>query len=183
MGEPAQSIVSTGKKIDAGLIVMATHARHGLSRFFLGSVAEVVLREAACPVLTIRGKAASRKAVAAWMTHNPVVASLDEKLASVEAKMHEGDFRAMPVLRDGAVAGIITDRDLRPFHGRLATVAVKDAMTEHVITITGDTPLTQAARLLRERKIGGVPVVEAGKLIGMFTITDLLQAFTETEAD
>ena len=182
MGEPAACIISTEKKVDAGLIVMATHGRHGFSRFFLGSVAEVVLREAACPVLTIRGHAASKKTVAAWMTHNPVVASLDEKLSSVEAKMHEGDFRAMPVVREGAVAGIITDRDLRRFHSKLDTAAVKDAMTEHVITIAADTPLTQAARLLRERKIGGVPVVEDGKLIGMFTITDLLQAFTENES-
>ena len=99
------------------------------------------------------------------MTHNPVVANVDEKLSSVEAKMLEGDFRATPVVRDGTAAGIITDHDLRRFHGKLEAARVKDAMTEHVITITSE------------------PVVEGDKLLGMFTITGLLQAFTETESD
>jgi len=181
MGEPASSIIKTQKKVDAGLIVMATHARRGFSRFFLGSVAEVVLREASCPVLTIRGRAADRKTVGAWMTHNPVVASLEDKLSAIDAKMHEGEFRTVPVVRDDAVIGIITDRDLRKFTGRLDTTLVKDAMTEHVITVTRDTPLREAARLLRERKIGGLPVADGGKLTGMITITDVLQALAESE--
>jgi nucleotide-binding universal stress UspA family protein len=183
MGEPAQCIVSTEKKFDAHLIVMATHARRGFKHFFLGSVAEVVLREANCPVLTIRGHASAKKTVGAWMTHNPVVASLEDKLAGVDAQMHEGDFRAMPVLSDGAVVGIITDRDLRKFTGKLDTTRVTDAMTEHVITVTADTPIAEAARLLRERKIGGLPVVEANKLIGMITVTDVLQALTGTDSE
>jgi nucleotide-binding universal stress UspA family protein/predicted transcriptional regulator len=183
MGEPAHCIISAERKVDAHLIVMATHARRGFKRFFLGSVAEVVLREATCPVLTIRGHAAAKKTVAAWMTHTPVVASLEDKLAGIEAAMHEGDFRAMPVVSDGAVTGIITDRDLRKFSGKLDTTRVQDAMTEHVITVTSDTPIAEAARLLRERKIGGLPVVEAGKLIGMITVTDVLQALSETDSE
>jgi universal stress protein A len=74
MGEPAGTIIRAQKNVDAHLIVMATHARRGWSHFFLGSVAEVVLREAACPVLTIRGHAVAKKTVGAWMTHNPVTA-------------------------------------------------------------------------------------------------------------
>jgi len=183
MGEPAGTIIRSERKVKADLIVMATHGRRGFSRFFLGSVAEVVLREATCPVLTIRGHAADRKNVGAWMTQHPVVAAPDDKLSAVELKMHEGDFRAVPVLSDGVVAGIVTDRDLRRFSGKLETTRVKDAMTEHVITVTTDTPLAEAARLLRERKIGGLPVIEHGQLVGMITVTDVLQALTEAEAD
>ncbi len=182
MGEPAMTIINVQKKMNAGLIVMATHGRRGLSHFFLGSVAEVVLREASCPVLTIRGHGADRKTVGAWMTRMPVVAGPGDKLSSVEAKMHEGDFREVPVVRDGALVGIITDRDLRKFTNKLDETQVKDAMTEHVLTIATDTSITEAARLIRQRKIGGLPVVENGKLVGMITLTDLLQALTETEA-
>ena len=99
------------------------------------------------------------------MTHHPSSRVSIKKLSSVEAKMHEGDFRATPVVRGGSVTGIITERDLRRFHGKLEAARVKDAMTEHVITITSE------------------PVVEGDKLLGMFTITGLLQAFTETESD
>jgi CBS domain-containing protein len=110
MGEPAGTIVRIEKKLSADLIVMATHGRRGFSRFFLGSVAEVVLRESTCPVLTIRSHAVDKKTVGAWMTYNPVVAGLEDKLSTVEAKMREGDFRAVPVIKDDVVVGIITDR-------------------------------------------------------------------------
>ena len=57
-GEPASVILDTAMEVEAQLIVMATHGRAGLSHFFLGSVAERVVREASCPVLTVRGQAA-----------------------------------------------------------------------------------------------------------------------------
>ena len=53
-----------------------------------------------------------QKNVGAWMTHNPVVADLEDKLSTIEAKMHEGDFATVPVVKnDDEVVGIITDRD------------------------------------------------------------------------
>ena len=55
-GEPAPLILDTAMDVEAQLIVMATHGRSGLSHFFLGSVAERVVREAMCPVLTVRGQ-------------------------------------------------------------------------------------------------------------------------------
>lgn len=182
MGEPAGTILRTEKKVNPDLLVMATHGRRGFSRFFLGSVAEVVLREASCPVLTIRAHPANKKNVGAWMTHNPVVAGLEDNLSTVEAKMREGDFRAVPVVRnDDEVVGIITDRDLRRLTGLLDSTRVRDAMTETVITVSLGTSMHEAARLLRQRKIGGLPVVEEGKLVGMITVTDVLEAFTENE--
>lgn len=54
-GEPVQNILDTAIDIEADLIVMATHGRSGFSHFFIGSVTERVIREASCPVLTIRG--------------------------------------------------------------------------------------------------------------------------------
>jgi nucleotide-binding universal stress UspA family protein len=54
LGDPAESIVRTQKSLHPDVIVMATHGRKGLSRLVLGSVAERVVREAQCPVLTLR---------------------------------------------------------------------------------------------------------------------------------
>jgi nucleotide-binding universal stress UspA family protein len=183
MGEPAGSIIRIEKKVKADLVVMATHGRRGFSRFFLGSVAEVVLRESSCPVLTVRGHAIDKKTVRAWMTNNPVIAGLEDKLSTVEAKMREGDFRTIPVVKDSAVVGILTDRDLRRLTGMLDATRVKDAMTETVITVTPDTTINDAARLLRQRKIGGLPVIDDGKLAGMITVTDVLEALTESEPE
>ncbi len=57
VGDPAPSILKMQRKLGADLIVIGTHGRRGLSRLFLGSVAEHVIREAPCPVLTIRNHA------------------------------------------------------------------------------------------------------------------------------
>jgi len=54
IGDIAESVLQVAKEIQADLIVMATHGRTGLGHFFLGSVAEKVVREAPCPVLTVR---------------------------------------------------------------------------------------------------------------------------------
>jgi len=56
VGDAAKSILETAEEVGAELIVMATHGRTGIAHFFLGSVAEQVVREAPCPVLTIRQK-------------------------------------------------------------------------------------------------------------------------------
>ncbi len=56
VGDPAADILETAESIAAGMIVMATHARTGLAHFFLGSVADQVVRAALCPVLLIRGR-------------------------------------------------------------------------------------------------------------------------------
>jgi nucleotide-binding universal stress UspA family protein len=178
VGEPAGTILNAEKRTKADLIVMATHGRRGFSRFFLGSIAELVLRESTCPVLTVRGGPAEKNLVGTWMTKNPVTATPDEKLSSVEAKMHEGDFRCVPILKDGVPVGIVTDRDIRRHIGLLDQTEASKAMSEALITVEPSTDIREAARLLRERKVGGLPVVEDGKLTGVITVTDVLEALT-----
>ncbi len=181
MGDPAGTILRAEHKVAPDLVVMATHGRRGFSRFFLGSVAEMVLRESVCPVLTVRPGVTNKNLVGTWMTTNPVVASPSEKLSSVETKMRDGGFRTIPVLKDGQLIGIITDRDIRQHVGYLEHTEVDKAMAETLVTVTPSTSIREAARLLRERKIGGLPVVEDGNLVGILTVTDVLEAFTEIE--
>ncbi|HYA35031.1 MAG TPA: CBS domain-containing protein [Candidatus Binataceae bacterium] len=183
MGDPAATILRTIRKVGPDVLVMATHGRRGFSRFFLGSVAEMVLREATCPVLTVRPGAIDRNMVGTWMTTDPVTANPSEKLSQVRVRMSEGEFRSIPVVGDdGRLVGVITDRDLRRHEGFLEHTEVKQAMSEQPITLSPSASIHEAARLLRERKIGGIPVVEGDKVVGMITMTDVLKALTEPEA-
>ena len=177
-GEPAGTILSAEKKTSADVVVMATHGRRGFKRFFLGSIAEVVLRESTCPVLTVRCTPAQNDLVGTWMTKNPVTATPHEKLASIAAKMHAGGFRCVPILNDGVPVGIVTDGDIRQHTGFLDQTEACKAMSEALITVTPATEIREAARLLRERKIGGLPVLEDGKLAGVITTADVLEALT-----
>jgi len=177
MGDPAAAILRAATRLAADAIVMATHGRRGFSRVFLGSVAEVVLREAPCPVVTVRQGDSDRERVGHWMTANPVIAAPSEKLSAVEARMRQGNFRSMPVVEEGKVVGIVTDRDLRTHTGYQEHTEVKTAMSEPVVTVAPETPVREAARLLRERKIGALPVVEDGRLVGVVSTSDMLDAF------
>jgi len=112
IGEPAPMIVSAAKKLPADLIVMATHGRRGFSRFFLGSVAEIVMREVTCPVMTTKAYAVDRYLVAHWMTSHPITIRPAEKLTEACAFMQQHRFRSLPVVDDGELVGILTDRDI-----------------------------------------------------------------------
>ena len=181
VGDPAGAILKSQHAAAADVIVMSTHARRGFSRFFLGSVAEMVLRESPCPVLAVRRTQPDRNQVGTWMTTNPATAAPDEKLSSVHAIMVEGKFRSMPVVKDGQVVGVITDRDLRRHEGFTEHTDVRQAMSDQIITVTPRTPISEAARLLRDLKIGGLPVLQGNELVGVITTTDILGALTEQE--
>ena len=84
----------------------------------------------------------------------------------------------MPIIKDGAPIGIVTDRDIRNHHGALEETEASTAMGEPLITVSPSNTIREAARLLRERKIGALPVVEGGQLFGVITTTDVLEALT-----
>ena len=93
--------------------------------------------------------------------------------------MHKGGFRRLPVVKDGKLIGIITDRDLREHAGLLERTRVSAAMTKDLMTVTPRTTLEQAAKLMLSHKISGFPVTDAGKLVGIITTSDILQAFLD----
>jgi acetoin utilization protein AcuB len=117
--------------------------------------------------------------VARWMTKNPVTVESNQRLSAVRQKMDKGNFHRVPVVDDGEVVGMISDRDLRQHAGTLDNVKVNGVMTRPVVTVTPTTMLEQAANLLVKHKIGGLPVVDQGRVVGILTAADLMRAFAE----
>ena len=107
--------------------------------------------------------------------------------------MRKRALRHLPVVDPrGRLVGIITDRDLRqaifmpalrdrvPEVGeRLQALTVSDIMTRTVVIVKPGARISEAARLMHERKIGALPVVERGRVVGIITETDILAAFEE----
>lgn len=96
--------------------------------------------------------------------------------------MQEKGIRHLPVLEDGRLLGVITDRDLRLATSALAPAPfrpgsrVSEVMTKGPLTADPADPVEDAARTMRERKIGCLPVVLDGRVIGIITGLDLLDA-------
>jgi len=95
--------------------------------------------------------------------------------------MRDRRIRHLPVVDNDRLVGILSDRDLRPvlLSPGLAGAAVSELMSEQPTTIAPGAPVEDAASVLVVRKIGCLPVVEAGRLIGIVTETDLLAVLVE----
>ena len=126
------------------------------------------------------------------MTRQPVVLAPEDNLRKARRLMEERGLRRFPVIDNGVLVGIVTDRDIRAADIRWAVVQEKryeDYILDHVlvggimtpnpITVHPDTPLTEAAGIILENKIGGLPVLENERLVGMITETDLIRTLTE----
>ena len=123
------------------------------------------------------------------MTADPTTLKRNDKLALADDIMRLGRVRHLPVLDDDGqkLVGIVTQRDLfrdalaqalgygKPAQRKiLDSLAVKDVMATAVVTVRPDASLVYAARLLTERKIGCLPVVENGRLVGILTEGDFV---------
>jgi CBS domain-containing membrane protein len=123
------------------------------------------------------------------MTADPTTLKRDDKLTLADDIMRLGRVRHLPIVDDGGerLVGIVSQRDL--FRDALAhalgygkhaqrelldSLAVKDVMTTEVVTIRPDASLVYAARVLTQRKIGCLPVVENGRLVGILTEGDFV---------
>jgi acetoin utilization protein AcuB len=116
------------------------------------------------------------------MTSDPVTISPRESLSKAKMMMDAGHFRRLPVVEHGRLRGILTERDLKQHTGALASTRVNAAMRTQLITITPYNSVEDAARLMLKHKIGGLPIVADGKLVGIITTTDLLRAFLQVVA-
>jgi len=111
------------------------------------------------------------------MTPNPVTVGPHDTLADAKRAMDAGRFRRVPVVENGRIVGILTERDIRSHTGYLDSTRVDAVMRSPVVTISPYNTVEEAASMMLKLKIGGMPVVSSGELVGVVTTSDLLKAF------
>ena len=127
------------------------------------------------------------------MTKRPITITEDTGIEKALELMHSEKVRRLPVLnKQGQIVGIVSELDLLKASPSPATslsiyelpyllsrIKMRDIMTKDVVTVTEDTPLEEAALIMAENKIGGLPVMRGDKLVGIITETDLFKIFLE----
>ena len=119
------------------------------------------------------------------MSGPAVTVRQDADFQKALALMQEKKLRRLPVVDDdGQLVGIVVERDLLVAAMRYlqSRVEVGDIMTRNVVTVGPDTDLAEVARTMLERKIGGLPVVEHGRLVGIITESDIFKRFVELQS-
>ncbi len=130
------------------------------------------------------------------MTSIPYTVSSDTSLRHVIEVMKTEGCRQLPVLENGSIVGIITDRDIRlvmnspmVLHEHwqdeelIDGVSAGSCMTTNPLTVGPDTPAYEAARMLSLYKFGALPVVDEGVLVGIITVTDILENFAAGQVE
>lgn len=128
------------------------------------------------------------------MTENPITIDLNACVSDAFALMKEHNFRRLPVMDKGKLVGIVTLGDLNKATPSMATslsihelnyllarTTIKDVLPleQEVVTVSPDTYIETAAKIMRQHTVSGLPVMENGKLVGMVTETDIFDSFID----
>jgi acetoin utilization protein AcuB len=123
------------------------------------------------------------------MTAKPITVDPETPMLEARQRMLEERIRHLVVVEEGRVVGIVTDRDIRlnlpspatslsvwEINYLLAQVTVGGVMTTSVIVVHPDRSIAEAARIMIDHKIGALPIVEDGRLVGIVTESDFVRA-------
>lgn len=129
------------------------------------------------------------------MTQEPVTVTPDTSLRSAKDLMRTKGIHHLPVVDETRrLVGILTDRDVKHAvflpvlaehmgwdQRRYKSLRVREVMTWSAVTTAPDMPLTQAAAIMFQRRIGSLPVVEDGRVVGILTETDVMAGLRSDE--
>lgn len=195
LGFPHVDIVPFAIERKADLIVMGTHGRTGLKHVLLGSVAEKTVRLAPCPVLTVRAGMPADRAlgrivdepprhptvrrgeVDRLVARVPVTVTPEDSLSTARDRMMTEGIRHLAVVEDGRLVGMLSDRDVVAHLGHLEHMRVNGVMTPHPTTIVPDASTETAARMMIDKRVRALPVVDGERLVGMLSATDILEDY------
>jgi acetoin utilization protein AcuB len=115
-----------------------------------------------------------------WMITDLITVSPKDTVESAIQIMQQHSIRHLPVVEDNRLVGLVTESSLRPYLSpEKLKLPLREVMIINPITIDPEASIDEAARLIYKYKIGGLPVISQGKLVGIITITDILEAFIE----
>lgn len=120
--------------------------------------------------------------VKSWIHKHPIVINRTALLQEAVQLMKQHNIRHLPVVDDdGDLVGFVTESDLRQFSfpSMVEDIPVHQVMVTNPRTIDANASIEEAARIIHDKKIGGLPVMEDGRLVGVITASDLLSAFIE----
>jgi len=125
--------------------------------------------------------------VSQWMTKQVLAVEVYDSIGIARRIMSKHRVNQLPVLDGDKLVGIVTDRDIRDAYPTSILIGhakeidkfadsytVEEVLTFNVMTVRPDTPLINAVKLLRRHRIGSLPVVKNGKLLGIITRSDVL---------
>jgi len=126
------------------------------------------------------------------MKHPVITITSDMPIVDALNLMRREHIRRTPVVKDGKLVGIVSEGDLLnaspspatslsvwELNYLLSKITVNEIMTKKVLTVTEDMPIEEAARIMADNKIGGLPVVRNSHIVGIITETDLFKILLE----
>jgi acetoin utilization protein AcuB len=126
------------------------------------------------------------------MSRPPITIGPEMSIHDALALFKKERIRRAPVIKGGKLVGIVSEKDLLnaspssattlsvwEMNYMLSKLTVSSLMTKDVITVTEDTPIEEAARIMADNKIGGLPVVKGTRVVGIITETNLFKMFLE----
>jgi acetoin utilization protein AcuB len=127
-----------------------------------------------------------------YMQKEPATICGEATLLEAVDFLHTKEVLTLPVMDGDKVVGVVTDRDVRKaspssapkLHDHdmeylLKKIKVSDIMSRMVVTVSPHATVEEAAKMLHDRKIKGLPVVDEGKLVGLITVNEVLEFFSE----
>jgi acetoin utilization protein AcuB len=111
------------------------------------------------------------------MTHAPVTIGPDTPCDELRRTMEERRVRHLPVVADGRLVGMVSDRDVRSAASGSPGAVAGRIMTPDPVTVTPETRIEYAAQAMLDGRFGSLPVVADEAMVGIVTYTDLLRAF------
>lgn len=127
-----------------------------------------------------------------YMTADPQTLGAEHSLLDAVLIMRRAGFRHIPIMNDGHVVGVLTERDVAraapslllpllpdDYNRLFEDTRVSKIMTRNPVVVAPDVPLAEAVDLLRSNRLGCLPVLEYGTLVGIITVSDMLRALSD----